>query len=222
MYLRAISLLQRYLNKLKIVLWGSKGTIFVFHEVDTENRYGVEPSSFCTVEMFRMILNNHKGLFSSLDDFLLSSNGHKFVVTFDDVCESVYTKAYPLLCEFDVPFVLYLSPKFIGKKGFLSINQIKEMSNNPLCTIGAHTMNHTKLRKEKDSFDDMYKSKIEVEAIVNLPVNHLAYPYGRADSVSHKVRKEAYKAGFKSATCTIPTEVPNIFDKWYMPRIAVW
>ena len=198
MYLRAISLLQRYLNKLKIVLWGSKGTIFVFHEVDTENRYGVEPSSFCTVEMFRMILNNHKGLFSSLDDFLLSSNGHKFVVTFDDVCESVYTKAYPLLCEFDVPFVLYLSP------------------------IGAHTMNHTKLRKEKDSFDDMYKSKIEVEAIVNLPVNHLAYPYGRADSVSHKVRKEAYKAGFKSATCTIPTEVPNIFDKWYIPRIAVW
>lgn len=221
MCLRAVSLLQRYGNKAKIVLIGSKGMILVFHEVDTENRHGVESSSFCSVEMFRQLLAEYRGQLCSLDEFLSNDKGKKVVVTFDDVPESVYTHAYPLLCEQQVPFVLYLSPKFIGKEGFLSVEQIKEMSKNPLCTIGAHTMRHTKLRTETDSYEDMHQSKVEVENIVGKPVVHLAYPYGRADSISSKVRKEARKVGFKSATCTIPTEVPKRFDRWYVPRVAV-
>ena len=222
-YFRFVSLMQRYCNKMKIALLGSKGVIFVFHEVDTENRNSVEPSSFCSVEMFIRILDENRGLFCSLDEFLTcSKDGRNIVVTFDDVPASVYIHAYPLLCKHKVPFVLYISPKFIGKKGFLSIEQIKKMAENPLCTIGAHTMNHVKLRIERDSFEDILQSKLKLESLLDKPVEHLAYPYGRADSISSKVRKEAQKAGFKSATCTIPTGVPKRFDHWYVPRVAIW
>ncbi len=221
MWLRATSLLQRYYNRIKIALFESRGVIFVFHEVDTANRHGVESSCFCFVDTFRQLLVQYKGQFCSLDEFLTNDEGKKVVITFDDVPESIYTHAYPLLCEQQVPFVLYLSPKFIDKEGFLSVNQIKEMAKNQLCTIGAHTMKHTKLRMEIDSYDDIYQSKVEVETIVGKTVEHLAYPYGRADSVSRKVRNEARNAGFKSATCTIPTEVPKRFDRWYMPRVTV-
>ena len=69
---------------------------------------------------------------------------------------------------------------------------------------------------------DIYNSKIVVEKIVGYPIKHLAYPYGRADSISHNVRKEARKAGFETAVCTIPTYVPLSFNKWYIPRIAIW
>ena len=177
--------MQRLWNLVKIKLGGSKGTIFVFHEIDTINRNRVEPSSFCTIDKFKQLLENKRGKFCSLDNLIFSPSHEGYVITFDDVPESVFLNAYPLLCENNVPFVIYLSPKFIGKKGFLSVDQIKELANNPLCTVGAHT-------------------------------------YGRADSISHKVRKEAKKSGFKTATCTIPTKVPYAFDKWYIPRIAVW
>lgn len=219
--LRVLSLIQRHWNSTKIAIVGSKGTIFVFHEIDTENRYDVEPSSFCSVDMFRQVLAEHKEQFCSLDEFLTKSTDDSYVVTFDDVPESVYLNAYPILCEHQVPFVLYLSPKFIGKKGFLSVAQIQEMAKNPLCTIGAHTMNHVKLRLEANSYDDIYQSKVAIEAIVDKSVVHLAYPYGRADSISCKVRKEAKRAGFITATCTIPTKVSKWFNWWYIPRITV-
>ena len=220
--LRASSLMQRLWNLVKIKLGGSKGTIFVFHEIDTINRNRVEPSSFCTIDKFKQLLENKRGKFCSLDNLIFSASHEGYVITFDDVPESVFLNAYPLLCENKVPFVIYLSPKFIGREGFLSVEQIKELANNPLCTIGAHTMNHTKLRLECNSFEDMYDSKLAIEKIIGRKVNHLAYPYGRADSISRKVRKEAEKAGYKTATCTIPTQVPNTFDRWYIPRVAVW
>lgn len=220
--LRACSLMQRYWNRIKIAVVGSKGTILVFHEVDTENKNNVEPSSFCSVELFKKILEEHKGEFCNMDDFLSDSVSGKIVVTFDDVPESVYLNAYPILCELQIPFVLYFSPKFIGCRGFMSVDQIREVSKNPLCTIGAHTMKHTKLRLEADSYKDMRDSMIEVEKVIGKHVEHLAYPYGRADSISNKVRKEAKRAGFKSATCTIPTKVPKVYNKWYIPRIAIW
>lgn len=221
-FLRVCSLIQRFWNQVKIKVHGSKGTIFVFHEVDTINRNNVEPSSFCTVDLFKQLLENNRGKFCTLDDLLETGKSESCVITFDDVPKSVFLNAYPLLCENNVPFVIYLSPKFIGKKGFLSVDQIKELANNPLCTVGAHTMNHTKLRLERDSFKDMYESKVTIERIIRREVNHLAYPYGRADSISRKVRWEAEKAGYKTATCTIPTQVPNTFDRWYIPRVAVW
>ena len=221
-FLRACSLMQRLWNQMKIKVGGSKGTIFVFHEVDTINRNNVEPSSFCTIDLFKQLLENNRGEFCTLDDLLEAGKSESCVITFDDVPKSVFLNAYPLLCENNVPFVIYLSPKFIGKKGFLSVAQIQELANNPLCTVGAHTMNHTKLRLERDSFKDMYESKVTIERIIGREVNHLAYPYGRADSISRKVRWEAEKAGYKTATCTIPTQVPNTFDRWYIPRVAVW
>ena len=214
-------MLQRYWNKSKITIVGSKGTFFVFHEVDAENRHNVEPSSFCSIDLFKKVLKEHESKFCSIDEFVDSDCKNKVVVTFDDVPKSVYVNAYPLLCELNIPFVIYLSPKFIGQNGFLSVVQIKEMAANPLCTIGSHTMKHVKLRMENDSYDDMHDSKVAVEEIIGKPVYHLAYPYGRADSISCKVRKEAKMAGFKTATCTIPTKVAKCFDKWYIPRVAI-
>ena len=219
---RVCSLLQRFWNRMKILMFGSKGTIFVFHEIDTVNQKNVDSSSFCTIELFKQTIEKYRGELCSLDEFLAHEESNKYVITFDDVPESVYSNAYPLLCKYGIPFVIYLSPKFIGCKGFLSIEQIKEMASNPICTVGAHTMRHTKLRYEKDCFREMQDSKILLESIISRPVVHLAYPFGRADSVSRHVRREVQRAGFISATCTIPTNVPKHFDKWYIPRIAIW
>ena len=218
--LRAISLAQRYYNRFLSTLCGSKGLVLVFHEVDNSNTHCVEASSFCSIDLFKDTLDKYAGQFCSIGDFVGGKNG--VVITFDDVPESVLINAVPLLQERNVPFTLYVSPKFIDKEGFLNREQILELSKNPLCTIGAHTMNHTKLREEKDSYSDILDSKTYLEKLIDKPVEHLAYPYGRADSISCKVRREAKKAGFISAVCTIPTKVPQMFDRYYIPRVAFY
>ena len=84
-FLRAYSLMQRLWNLVKIKIGGSKGTIFVFHEIDTINRNRVEPSSFCTIDMFKQLLENNRGKFCSLDNLIFSASREGYVITFDDV-----------------------------------------------------------------------------------------------------------------------------------------
>lgn len=224
--LRALSFLQRIYNIVLIFLYGSKGYIYVFHEIGDE-RTITDCSCYCSTDKFEKFLDALKSeseivYIDAFIDGKLMCEKKMAVISFDDVPESVYINAYPILCEKQIPFVLYLSPKFIGQDGFLTSSQIYEMIANPLCTIGAHTMEHTNLRKKTDSYSDMYNSKVALERFIGKNVSHLSYPYGRADSISCKVRKEAKKAGFKSAVCTIPTAVPNKFDQWYIPRVAEW
>ena len=219
-HLKFLSILQRCYYSLLTILFGSKGKILVYHEVDAINRYNVEESCFCSLGVFSSILDKYKEQFVSIDDFLDKGARNKIIISFDDVPESVYENAYPLLKERSVPFVIYVCPKMIGKDGFLTKAQIIEMANDPLCTVGAHTMNHTRLRYEPDSYSDIYDSKIYLENLTGKVINHLAYPFGRATSVSKRVIKEVRKAGFKSAVSTIPTEVPARFNPWYIPRLV--
>ena len=79
-------------------------------------------------------------------------------------------------------------------------------------------MNHPILRESKDLWSEIYDSKIYIEQIIGKKVHHLAYPYGRADSVGKQVRQCAKATGFKTAVCTIPTKVPDRCDFWYIPR----
>lgn len=218
---RGISLFQRICNWINILLFGAKGTIYVFHEVDLKNTSNTIDSCFCTVDNFESFVKSNLHRFVSLESFIGGDAKDSIVISFDDVPESVYKNAYPILNREKIPFTLYISTRFIDEPGFLSTEQIKELSLNPLCTIGAHTMNHVRLISEKDSFLDMKGAKDKIEAIIGKSVDHLAYPFGRADAVSWKVRREAKDAGFVSAVCTIPTKVPRLFNNWYIPRMVL-
>ena len=188
--------------------------------MDIENLHHVEPSSFCTVKRFSEIINKYKGNFYSIDDFLKDNRGNGVVVSFDDVPESMFINAYPLLKKNRIPFIIYVCPKFVDETGFLSKQQLLELAKDPLCTIGAHTMNHKRLRYETDSFADMYDSKVFLERLINKKVVHFAYPFGRATSVSKRNIREARKAGFKSAVSTLPTTVSQRFNYWFIPRMV--
>lgn len=218
--LKCLSFCQRVLFSLKVIIWGGKGKILVYHEVDFDNSNNVEPSSFCSVQRFSEIINKYKGRFCSIDEFLKIGSEKGVVVSFDDVPESMFINAYPLLKKYRIPFIIYVCPKFVDKNGFLSKKQLLELAKDPLCTIGAHTMNHKKLRYESDSYSDIRDSKLYLEKLTGKNIDHLAYPFGRVTSVSKRVIKEAREAGFKSAVSTIPTLVPVKYNPWFMPRLV--
>ena len=100
--------------------------------------------------------------------------------------------------------------------------QIHELSQDPLVTIGAHTVNHlplNSLTEERSAFE-ILESKRIIESKINKEVKHFCYPLG---SYGRKEIKILEKSSYASAT-TI--KMANIFEEnlnhpFALPRIMI-
>lgn len=103
--------------------------------------------------------------------------------------------------------------------------EIGRMAEYPLCTIGAHTINHIFLRKVSadTARTEMKRSAEVIEAALGKKIEHLAYPYGEARSVGPRDFKIAGELGFKTAVTTRPDVLrPSSRDSLMsLPRISV-
>ncbi len=82
--------------------------------------------------------------------------------------------------------------------------EIAELNRDPLCTIGAHTMNHYAVAKltDADALREMRQSKIEIERHLGEPVEFFAYPYGDHAAAGARDFRLAQEAGFKASVTT--------------------
>ncbi len=83
-------------------------------------------------------------------------------------------------------------------------DEIKEIAKDPLCTIGAHTINHyalSKLSYDDAKYEIAQSRKIITEKIGKEP-DHLAYPYGFYQVAGPREFEIAKELGFKTATTT--------------------
>jgi len=62
----------------------------------------------------------------------------------------------------------------------ISKDELLYMSTNKLCTIGCHTMTHTRLDciSMADQERELRESKQKLESLINRPILHFSYPYG--------------------------------------------
>lgn len=139
------------------------------------------------------------------------SNGKRFPAKNKDEKEKAFLDIRVLLLsnsqkEFERKFYSLLSNYTadirIGLDEYvLSWNDIRTMSNSPLCTIAAHTKNHSALSQldESAALYEIIQGKTELENKIGKPVLHMAYPYGSAAEVSEREYALAKKCGFKTA-----------------------
>ena len=88
----------------------------------------------------------------------------------------------------------------------MSWNELRAFADEPLVTIGAHTITHCNLAKQSEaaaSFE-IATSRARIEAALERPVLHLAYPYGDRIAAGPREFKLARAAGFKTAVTTRP------------------
>lgn len=78
--------------------------------------------------------------------------------------------------------------------------QLQEMANDPLCTIGSHTMSHSRLvMKDNDSLmHELQDSKRILSEKLEVEIKHLSYPYGWITDVSDEAIEVAKRVGYKS------------------------
>ncbi|MBR1230858.1 polysaccharide deacetylase family protein [Bradyrhizobium sp. AUGA SZCCT0182] len=88
----------------------------------------------------------------------------------------------------------------------MSWDELKAFADEPLVTIGAHTITHCNLAKQTEataSFE-IATSRMRIEAALQRPVLHLAYPYGDKIAAGQREFTLAKAAGFKTAVTTRP------------------
>lgn len=143
------------------------------------------------------------------NDELVLGNGQKYQCITKDEKNNVFRKLKALIFSFHYKtfhndfistFDNYIdTTKF--DRNMLSWNQIIELSQDDLCTIGSHTMSHCRLSM-KDKDDLMYELKNSKDILsqkINKPVEHLAYPYGWITDVSDEAVDVAKEVGYKTA-----------------------
>lgn len=201
--------------------------VLMFHHV-SDVHVDIDPSCKSTVSEFKTILNSrlYNGYtyinIERLEEIIANKTPGKFaIVTFDDVPHNFITTAYPILQALKIPFTLFITTSYLSDPEYLSEKDIIELSKDPLCTIGAHTVSHPALRRCADPVFELSQSKAILERILNKPVKYLAYPFGRQSSISRRVQKIARCVGFSLAFSTIQTPINDRSAKhtFFLPRM---
>jgi len=158
-----------------------------------ENKY---PSTNIKNEIFIEHLNeinNKKIQFISFEKFkkIIKTNIDKnyILLTVDDAFQSFYINAWPILKNKKIPFVLFVSTREIGKHGYMTWKQIKEVSDNNLVTIGNHSHSHEHL---VDWPDDEIKSDLEnsiqiFKKKIGYSPKIFSYPFGEYSNNFKKI-----------------------------------
>jgi peptidoglycan/xylan/chitin deacetylase (PgdA/CDA1 family) len=118
------------------------------------------------------------------------------VVTFDDGCETDLTVAAPLLLSHGFNATFYLVAGFIGRKGYLSGDQVRELAALGF-EIGCHSMTHAYLAglAELKLNTEVIEAKDRIEQLLGGRVDHFSCPGGRW---STSVARVAQQAGYRT------------------------
>jgi len=143
------------------------------------------------------------------------------VLTFDDALYSQYLNALPVLSELGLPAVFFVLPAFgDGVHRYMGAAELQALAAAGH-EVEAHTCNHPNLpllaRLNLNAFlAEVQDCKRQLEAIIGLPVNYLAYPFGAYDAtVLDAVAHAGYRAAFTTRAAAVlaasaPLSLPRI------------
>jgi peptidoglycan/xylan/chitin deacetylase (PgdA/CDA1 family) len=200
-------------------------TVYMFHEISDkpllDDFYNVHPNIFVS---FINSIDKEKIIST---EKIKEPTINSIIITFDDGFESTYINAFPVLIKHNIPFTVFISPKFIGQKGYMTKQQLILLSNQKLCTIGHHSYSHPILRNfsKREKIYEIASSKKILESMINKKVKVFAYPYGSIFAVSSEDIKIAKKSDYECAFSTIKGTITKKDLKndrlFFLPRVNI-
>jgi peptidoglycan/xylan/chitin deacetylase (PgdA/CDA1 family) len=107
----------------------------------------------------------------------------------------------------------------------LSWDELKRFADDPLMTVGAHSITHCNLARQTEAIAsyEMATSRARIESVVQRPVLHFAYPYGDRAAANAREFALAHAAGFKTAVTTRPGMIfpENAGHMTALPRVSL-
>jgi len=122
-------------------------------------------------------------------------------ITIDDAYLSVYTEAWPKFKKAGLPITIFVATDPIDRKfaRYMSWDQLREMAQDPLVTIGSQTASHLHMIDNSTATNaaDLAKSAKRLKAELGHTPTIVAYPYGEFDdSVVETALQAGFTAGF--------------------------
>lgn len=104
-------------------------------------------------------------------------------------------------------------------------DMLKELSKDPLVTIGAHTHSHPFLPKlsEKKAKAEMIKGRTRIKKMLGIETDYFAYPYGFESAVDKREVELAKEVGFEAAFTTRKglLSAEHHDHAWALPRLSI-
>ncbi len=182
-----------------------------YHKIGNfDDYYSVSPEQFA--QQVEYMLNQGYTVIS-LADYRSWRQGNielpskVFMLTFDDGSLSDYETVYPFIQKHRLKGVFFLKTKAINTAGYLTADQIKEMSTSGLCEFGSHSVNHRNVvAMARDILDEeLAGSRNTIQSITGQDVYAFAYPNGMWDEAAKEaLMKNEYLFAF--------TVMPGIND----------
>lgn len=206
----------------------------VYHKVSDEFEWGlttVSPSAFK-----RQMLDLQKNDFSfrRVADLSLPQRERREVaITFDDGYESVFTEAYPILNNLQIPGTVFIITDFVGQANnwdwqiggrtftHLTWSEIHELRAAGW-EIGSHTVSHRILTNidRKDVVTELTQSKDILEQKLGTAIKTICPPFNR---INPTILELARDAGYEKCAVSFPLESPPPgFENFVVPRLGVY
>ena len=132
----------------------------------------------------------------SIDSALeYSGKGNVVCLTFDDGFSSDWEIVFPVLQEHGASATFYVVTDWIGKSGYLTKSQIREMKDAGM-QIGSHSHTHPDFRiLDSDNIrHELTYSRQTLEDIVGGDITTFSFPFGyETTALAHKVFKMGYR-----------------------------
>lgn len=204
--------LRKIYNKLKHV-----NVIMIHHVCDDEP---IIPSCIISKEGFKGYVKDKRFVAVNTALKSIAKYSGSYVLTVDDALDDLYTEIYPVCKANGIPFTAFISIDLIDKDGYITTDQLVEMSKDPLVTIGSHGCTHIKLNEcdyDQARYEIM-ESKRKLERIIGKEIFAYAYSNGVASKRDIKLVK---KAGYRYGFGVIPRKcnvISLMFDRFLLPR----
>ena len=143
----------------------------------------------------------------------------EILITIDDAFLSFYQEAWPFLKKNKIPFILFVSTQPVGKKGYMTWSQIREIESEDFTFIGHHSHTHDYLINEtNDQFiSDIEKAnKIFFKELGYIP-NLFSYPFGEYSKFMKNYISEKFKFAFGQHSGVIDLNK----DRFELPRFPI-
>ncbi len=200
-----------------------EGILSLMYHRFNESKY---PSTNTQIEIFKDqidIIRNFKYNFYNPnklnENFNKPKSKKEILITIDDAFQSFYLEAWPYLKKNKIPFILFVSTKPVGKKGYMTWDQIREVESREFAFIGHHSHTHGYLVDDTHGkfINDIKKaSKIFLNEIGYIP-NLFSYPFGEYSKFMRDYISQNFDFAFGQHSGVIDINK----DKFELPRFPI-
>lgn len=140
------------------------------------------------------------------------------MLTFDDGTADFAATTFPILGSYGIPATAFIVPGFVSTNGYLTWEQLTQLVQSHLITIGSHGLNHVSLRSLDEDIADrqMILSRRILQVTTGQLVPVLAYPNG---SYNARIVAGAERARYQLAFTTQRGTIHDTTHRLELPRV---